>query len=128
MDNYLGDWLYYIVILVVAIVSFVSNLNKKKSQGQTLPPAPSPSMEEVLPPLPPVQTQRKKSPPPAPKSFRPSSVSFLSGAEEGRQMLAGNTPDFVEEKETAWTDELDLTDADAFRKAFIAAEILNRKY
>ncbi|MDR2139197.1 MAG: hypothetical protein LBP50_06590 [Tannerella sp.] len=129
MDNHPGDWLYYIVILVVAIVSFISNLNKKKSQEQTLPPAPAPSMEEMLPPPPPpVGTQRKKNPSPVPKSIRPLAVSSLRGVEEGRRMLTGEAHASVEEKETAWMNELDLTDADAFRKAFIAAEVLNRKY
>jgi hypothetical protein len=128
MDNHLGDWLYYIVILVVAIVSFVGNLNKKKPQEETLPPAPAPSMEDLLPPAPPVQTRRKKSPPPVP-GFRPSRSSFSSPfAEEGSRMLTEDTFAAADEKETAWADELNLTNTDTFRKAFISAEILNRKY
>ncbi|MDR1454635.1 MAG: hypothetical protein LBJ01_03190 [Tannerella sp.] len=132
MDNHTGDWLYYIVILVVAIVSFVGNLNKKKPQEQTLPPASQPpSMEEMQPsppPPPPVWTRKKKSPPSMSESRWPSSASLSPGMEEGRRMLDGEMQALVEEKETAWTDELDLTNRDAFRRAFVSAEILNRKY
>ncbi|MDR1675926.1 MAG: hypothetical protein LBR86_05615 [Tannerella sp.] len=125
MDNHVGDWLYYIVILVVAIVSFVGNQNKKKSQGQTQPSAPAPSIEEMLPPA---QTRRKKNPPPAPKPRRTFSPSISTGVEEGRRMLNEEALAFAEKIETSRVDELNLTDTDAFRKAFISAEILNRKY
>ncbi|MDR1102509.1 MAG: hypothetical protein LBL42_02010 [Tannerella sp.] len=129
MDNHIGDWLYYIVIIVVAVVSFAGNLKKKKPQEETLSPAPSmEDLEDMLPPAPPVQAQRRKSPPPAPR-FRPSRSSFLSPpAEEGSRMLTDDMPVVTGEKRTAWVDELNLTDTDTFRKAFISAEILNRKY
>jgi hypothetical protein len=128
MDNHVGDWLYYIVILVVGIISFISNQNKKKSQAQTLPPEPSSSMEEVLPPAPQVQPRRRTNPPSAPKPRRTSYASPSPGTEEGQRMLDEEAIAFGEKMETKWADELNLTDADVFRKAFISAEILNRKY
>jgi hypothetical protein len=128
MDNHV-DWLYYIVILVVGLISFVGNLKKKKPQEQTLPPASPPSMEEILlPPVPQLQTRKRKNPPPTPKARRTSYTSPSQGMEEGRRMLDEETIAFGERKETTRAGELDLTDADVFRKAFIAAEILNRKY
>jgi hypothetical protein len=128
MDNHLGDWLYYIVILVVAGISMLNGMNKKKRQQQEPDSSPFPPEEILLPPPPVRMQQKKKTPPPVPERTRKS--SFLSSRipDEGERMFTPEPFVFNEEKDSGWMEKLDLTDTEAFRKAIIYSEILNRKY
>ena len=79
-------------------------------------------------PIPPVSTpQERKQPPPAPKQPKRQPFSTLSSAST---VVTGSPSEtfFKPEEEHAIADELDLSDADAFRKAVIYSEILHRKY
>jgi hypothetical protein len=123
MDN-IGDWLYYIIILAVAGISWVSNLNKKKHQEAESPIPAAPREMHVPPPPAPSRTRKK---PPVPRhAEQPSKPSFLT-ANEGERAIKTEWSS-EEEKEVVLAEELNLTDIDTFRKAIIYAEILNRKY
>ena len=124
MDNNLGDWLYYIVILIAAGISFMSSLKKKQRQAASQPEEIE-EMEEVLPSVPPVwERQEKKTPPPVPEPRR----QRLATVGETLRMTSSELSPVTEEQAAGWADELHLTDTDAMRKAVICAEILNRKY
>lgn len=126
MDNHIGDWLYYIVILVVAGISWLSSVNKKKQQeaqqsASSLPEEPS---------APPVRQQRtKKTPPPIPKHLQPraSSYSFMA-TNEGEHAMQQTSILTEEESGPSISDTLELTHPETFRKAIIYAGIMNRKY
>ncbi|MDR2469374.1 MAG: hypothetical protein LBD27_02690 [Tannerella sp.] len=122
MDNQIGDWLYYIVILTVVGISLVSSLNKKKKRPEIL--SEPELLDEMMPPSPPVRMQRKTPPP-----VRKSRLSDrLDMAQEGIRTLTPESPAVPDEPEIAWADSLELTDTDGLRKAVIHAEIFNRKY
>ncbi|MDR1601524.1 MAG: hypothetical protein LBS42_03750 [Tannerella sp.] len=122
MDNF-GDWLYYIIFLVVAIVSF-ANSAKKKNRSETAEPPPA--YEQTPPVHMPPPRARTKAPPPVPKQAKGYVPLFQN---EGQRVLE-NAVSFPAEKEneTSLAEKLELKNADAFRKAVIYAEILNRKY
>ena len=125
MDEF-GDWIYIILMVVVAISSLFKSISKKKEQQPTQMPVPKPSEQSY--PVPPVPVKKsRRMPPPMPKqSTQPYSSLFASSgtiAESIKTEIA-----LMPEQESALADELDLTDAEAFRKAVIYSEIINRKY
>ncbi|MDR3269053.1 MAG: hypothetical protein LBT83_08310 [Tannerella sp.] len=131
MDKEIGGWLYYIVILAVAGISWINSMNKKKRQQAQTPSSSLPEIEEMLsPPPPPVrQPQKRKTPPPAPKHSRQRASDFLFLTDkEGERSI--RTSFFSEEEEggISLSETLELTDPETFRKAIVYAEIMNRKY
>jgi len=125
MDQF-GDWVYIILMVVVGITSLFSSINKKKRQQQTQMPSPVPP--EFSYPTPPVPKKKeRKLPPPVPADSRyPSFDTHLTFPIVETDSQAETY--LVQEEEGALANELELTDPDAFRKAVIYAEILNRKY
>lgn len=118
----IGDLIYYILIFVVALISWVSSLTKKKKQHQTTIPSPFPTQEmPVMPPPPP--KKKKQAPPPVPKRLRQQSYkdSFVSSKQKETTTI------FQEEERVSLADDLELNNAESFRKAIIYSEILNRK-
>ena len=128
MDE-LGDWIYIIVMVVVGISSFVSSLNKKKRQQQSQMPLPE--MSETLEPsypTPYVPEQReKKQPPPVPGRSKHNPLNAQSTLPTYETDVQTEIS-FMQEEESTIAGELELSDPDAFRKAIIYSEILNRKY
>ncbi|MDR3194062.1 MAG: hypothetical protein LBT76_02055 [Tannerella sp.] len=132
MDNHVGDWLYYIVILAVAAISWLNSANKKKRREQSQTPAPSsswPEEEFLPPPPPPAPRQTKRQTPPAVPSQRRAEFRhrLFTPAEEGGRAIASQIL-YEEEPGTPLVETLELTDPDTFRKAVVYAEIMNRKY
>jgi hypothetical protein len=126
MDEY-GDWVYIILMVVVGISSLIGSINKKKRQQEMQMPVPEYSDEPSFP-IPSVPTQQeRKQPPPAPKQPKRQPFSTLSSAPTVVTVSPSETF-FKPEEEHTIADELDLSDADAFRKAVIYSEILHRKY
>ena len=123
MDEF-GNWIYIIIMVIVAITSLLSSMNKKKGQQQTQMPDPEfPEEWFPTPPVPPVpKKMNRKTPPPIPVHSKNKPYHSIPMS----QIL--NTELLEPEKETLLIDELDLSDAEAFRKAIIYSEILNRKY
>ena len=124
MDEF-GDWIYIVLMVVVGITSLFKSINKKKEQQQTHIPVPKPPQQSF--PTPPVPTkQSRRMPPPVPEHLRQSFSSLFESstiAESLKTEIA-----LMPEQESILADELDLTDAEAFRKAIIYSEIINRKY
>ena len=118
----IGNLLYYIVIFVIAIVSWISSSGKKKQQ-QTSIPSPFPTQQETFTMPAPVSEKKRKTPPPAPRNTRqmPFAQSTLSSK------YTDNTPIQVEDNSNPIIDDLDLDNAESFRRAIIYAEIFNRK-
>lgn len=150
MDN-AGDWLYYIVFLIVAGISgLMSSKNKKKNRpdilgqpGREIVPNDQPTqdkgfwevLEEMGNPRPesqPVpqpqiqpQTQKKKTKnisTPAPKPFLTSENDI-----PGKIAAQSSIMPPVEE-ETGILPDNPFRDMDEIKKAVIYTEILNRKY
>jgi hypothetical protein len=126
MDEF-GNWVYIILMAVVVISSVIKSINKKKEQQQPQPQIPVPEPMEQSFPVPPATIKKSRQmPPPAPKQKnQPYSSLFASQtiAESLQTELA-----LTSQQESALADELDLTDTEAFRKAIIYSEIVNRKY
>jgi len=124
MDEF-GNWIYIIIMVIVAITSLLSSMNKKKGQQQTQMPDPEfPEEWFPAPPVPPVpKKMNRKTPPPIPGHSRNQPYHSIPTT----QMLSVESH-LTPEEESVLADELDLTDAEAFRKAIIYSEILNRKY
>lgn len=119
----IGNIIYYIVIFVIALISWLSNSTKKKAQQQTNTPSPFPTQEmSPMPSSPPVKRQ-KTAPPPPPKHIKRQEK--LQSTLSSKYTI--DTPVMLEQ-EASLADELDLTDPESFRKAVIYTEILNRKY
>jgi hypothetical protein len=125
MDE-IGNWLYIVFIAIAVISSIFNAMKKKNQQPQTPVPAPKPPKQEYQsPPVPMKKTG--KVPPPIPEHIRhfPFDALLASAA-------ATTNPDtgpiLIEEIEHVLAEELDLSDADAFRKAIIYSEIIHRKY
>jgi hypothetical protein len=124
----IGNIVYWVLILGAIIVSSLSSLKKKQQEPQPQPqPSQPQSWEEMMMPPPAPAPKKKKKAPPVPRAQYQRAQSSLKASEEGESMF-GNSPILAEETETVIIDNLGLTDADAFRKAIIYAEILNRKY
>ena len=121
MDEF-GNWIYIIVMVVVAISSLLRSMNKKKGQQQTQMPD-SEFPEEWFPVPPAPKKKTKKTLPPIPGHIRNQPYHSIPTS----KMLHVES-NLVPEEESVLADELDLTDAEAFRKAIIYSEILNRKY
>jgi len=124
MDE-LGNWVYIILMVVVGISSLWSSINKKKGQQQTSIPAPDPPEPSF--PVPPVPVKKNK------KStlFEHAKSEQPFGSRLTSQMAESSLPketSIEPEEEFVLVDELDLKDAESFRRAIIYAEILNRKY
>lgn len=118
----IGNLLYYIVIFVIALVSWLSGAGKKKPHqtGKTSPfPIPVPEMQSTPPPMP---KRTKKTPPPIPRNIRQESPGYSSLYTKNN-----DTPVMLEDDGPSVADELELTDMESFRKAIIYAEIFNRK-
>jgi hypothetical protein len=128
MDNF-GDWLYYIIFLVVAIVSFVNSAKKKNRSETAVPPPPPPAYEQALP-VPVLPGTKRKTPPPAPEQAKKRTGGYVPLFQnEGQRVLENEMPFPAEDtSEIPLADRLELNSADAFRKALIYSEILNRKY
>lgn len=150
MDN-AGDWLYYIVFLIVAGISgLMSSKNKKKNRpdilgqpGREIVPNDQPTQDkgfwEVLEemgnprpesqpvPQPQVKPQTRKEktkskPAPAPKPFLTSERDI-----PGKIAAQSSIMPPVEE-ETGILPDNSFRDMDEIKKAVIYTEILNRKY
>ncbi|MDR0758060.1 MAG: hypothetical protein LBF85_09470 [Tannerella sp.] len=126
MDNF-GDWLYYIIFLVVAIVSFVNSAKKKNRTETAVPPPPPPAYEEEPPVH--IPSRAKIKMPPAPERAKKTGGYVPLFPNEGQRVLenAMSLPD-KEANDISLVDKLELNSADSFRKAVIYSEILNRKY
>ena len=124
MDE-IGNWVYIILMFVVLISSVFKSFTKKKEQQQTQMPVPEVLEDEF--PVPPVpRKMTRKLPPPIPvQKNKPYSSRFASpSVAESIQTEMSFSP----EQESVIADELDLTDAETFRRAIIYSEIINRKY
>ena len=124
MDE-IGNWVYIILMFVVLISGVFKSFTKKKEQQQTQMPVPEvPEDEFPVPPVP--RKMTRKLPPPIPvQKNKPYSSLFASpSVTESMQTEMSFSP----EQESVIADELDLTDAEAFRRAIIYSEIINRKY
>jgi len=121
----IGDWIYIILMVVVVISSLVKSISKKKEQQPTQMPVPRPPKQAF--PAPPAPAKKsRRMPPPVPEHLRQSFSSLFETstiAESIKTEIA-----LMPEQESALADELDFTDAEAFRKAVIYSEIINRKY
>jgi len=128
MDEF-GDWIYIILMVVVGITSLFSSINKKKREQQTQMPSPEsvePTESSYPAPSAPKKKERKL-PPPVPGHIKHQSYNTdlaFPTVETGLQTEIYLT----QEEENTLAGELELTDPDAFRKAVIYSEILNRKY
>ena len=129
MDD-LGNWVYILLMVVVGISSVFSSINKKKRQQQTQMPDsdfPDLSFPEAPVPVPVPKEKSKKSPVQFPEQriHQPlrSHATFPVTDNSVQTEVS-----IMSEKENRWIDELELTDAEAFRKAIIYSEIINRKY
>jgi len=130
MDE-LGNWVYIILMVVFAISSLYRSINKKKEEQSTQMPVPElpdfqdfPEQPYTMPPVPMKKSRKSHPPAPTPKNQPYSSLFASSTVSESLHVEKS----FMPEQESALADELDLTDAEAFRKAIIYSEILNRKY
>jgi len=124
MDE-IGNWVYIILMFVVLVSSVFKSFTKKKEQQQTQFPFPDiPEEEFPVPPAP--KKKARKSPPPIPvqKNQPYSSLYASQGVAENLQTEVS----MMQEPECTLADELDLSDPEAFRKAIIYSEIINRKY
>jgi len=119
----IGNIIYYIVIFVIAIVSWLSSSTKKKSQQQTNIPSPFPEHEILATPPPVPKVRRKSTPPPPPDRLHTKTNIYSDLSSKYKEI----SPIQLEE-EPSLIEELDLTDTESFRKAVIYTEILNRKY
>ncbi|MDR2120461.1 MAG: hypothetical protein LBP64_06270 [Tannerella sp.] len=131
MDNF-EDWLYYIIFLVIGIVSYVGSAKKKNRDETVAPPPPPayPEYEEQAPsPVPIPPGERRTSLPPVPERVKRAGGYVSLFQDEGRR-VSDNTASLLSEEtyEKSIADKMELNSADAFRKAVIYAEILNRKY
>ena len=124
MDEF-GDWIYIILMVVVGISSLFRSISKKKEQQPTQMPVPKPPQQSHR--VPPVPTRKsRRMPPPVPEHLRQSFSSLFESSTVAESIKTEMA--LMPEQESALADELDLTDAEAFRKAVIYSEILNRKY
>ncbi|MDR2627749.1 MAG: hypothetical protein LBC40_06920 [Dysgonamonadaceae bacterium] len=128
MDN-IGDWIYYIVILVVAGISWLNNSAKKRRQ-EADEAAPEASQEEMHtppppPPPPPVPSPRTK-PRVSRQATHPSATSSIASSEGERMIKTDWSAEEDAAKDALRVEELELTDVEAWRKAVIYAEILKK--
>ncbi|MDR2232153.1 MAG: hypothetical protein LBE56_03400 [Tannerella sp.] len=130
MDE-LGNWVYIILMAVVGISSFISSVNKKKRQQQANFPVPQPA-EPSFPmpsfPAPPVPRRKEvKAPPPMRKKLHnPPVVSQFTDPDD--DISVGEITSAAPVEEIPIINTLKLNNTDDIRKAFIYAEIINRKY
>ena len=124
MDEF-GDWIYIILMVVVGISSLFKSITKKKEQQPVQKPVPKPSQQSF--PVPSVPTKKsRQAPPPVPEHLRQSFSSLFSSSTKAESIQTEIA--FIPEQENTLADELDLTDAETFRKAIIYSEIINRRY
>ena len=124
MDE-LGNWVYIILMVVIGISSLFSSKNRKKGQQQTHIPVPAPGESAFPVPPVPMKKSKKTTPLDSAKFGQPFSSRTPS------PFTASNIQTEISiepEDEYVLADELDLKDAESFRKAILYAEILNRKY
>lgn len=145
MDNG-GDWLYYIVFLIIAGISgLMSSKNKKKDRpdilgqpGREIVPNEEPTQEkgfwEILEEMgnPQPQPQRK---PKKQKAENPMTLSaqppkpFLTAERDIPSRIASQSSAMTQdEEETAVLPANSFQNMDEIKKAIIYTEILNRKY
>lgn len=147
MDNG-GDWLYYIVFLIIAGISgLMSSKNKKKDRpdilgqpGREIVPNEEPTqekgfweiLEEMGNPQPQPQPQRK---PKKQKAENPMTLSaqppkpFLTAERDIPSRIASQSSAMTQdEEETAVLPANSFQNMDEIKKAIIYTEILNRKY
>jgi hypothetical protein len=125
----IGDVLYWILIVGAIVVSSISSLKEKQKEQPKPQPQPQSWNDEMrTPPPPPAPKKKKKTPPPVARPQQQRAQSSFVASEEGVSMFGENTAFLMDETEVVIMDDLDLTDVNAFRKAVIYAEILNRKY
>ena len=132
MDEF-GDWIYIILMVVVGVSSLISSANKKKKQQQMQMPLPEPSeISEPLEPWHPTTSpvpKKKEKKVPHPVQQKVTHPSFRADLTFPTIETASQTEIYLAaEEENTFADELELTDADDFRKAVIYSEILNRRY
>jgi hypothetical protein len=125
MDQ-LGDWVYIILMVVVGVSSLFGSINKKKREQQTQMPLPEPA-EPSYSEFPPVPKKKEKKAPLVSKQIehQPFNAHLTFPVDETDSQVEMF---LVQEEESALIGELELTDPDAFRKAVIYSEIINRKY
>ena len=133
MDE-LGNWIYIILMVVVAISSLFSSMNKKRRQQQVEipePDVPETPYQEIPVPFPaPAPSSVKKIRPtssPVTERFRHQPLSSLMSfplVESSEQSTISQVPD----DEYVSVDDLDLTNMESVRKAVIYSEILKLKY
>jgi len=117
----IGNIIYYVVIFVIALISWLSSPKKKKQQQTSIPsPFPTHEMQTTPPPVP--NRKRKAAPPPVPKA------QLYTSAQSSLSSKYINDTFTEPEEEPTLIEELDLTNMESFRKAVIYTEILNRKY
>ncbi|MDR1332471.1 MAG: hypothetical protein LBK07_10270 [Tannerella sp.] len=128
MEN-TGDWLYYIIFLVIAVISLFNSAKKKRKDEVTMPPSPPLAHEQMSHVPPPPPSVRKKTPPPAPVKAKRARGYEALFTNEGRRVTENAASLPIEEtNEASPAEELGLNDANAFRKAVVYSEILNRRY
>ena len=127
----LGDWVYIILMVVVGISSLYSSAKKKQKQQQMQMPTPvsDPSDQYEMPdPTPSVPNKiERKQPPTFQKKMKRQPFNTYSTIPPV-ETFAQIEKNLLQEEENTIASNLELTDADSFRKAVIYAEILNRKY
>jgi len=124
MDDSIGNWLYLIVIIVITVVSSLGSLKKKRTAETVTSPQPV-SPTEFFPEPPPVRKSKKKQPPAPPQKsgYTPMFQDEGQRAVENIVSFPGDLTD-----DATPLKDLELDDAESFRKAIIYSEILNRKY
>ena len=141
MDN-VGDWIYIVFLIVVAISGLFSSKNKKKRPTQVLgqpghdsyPEENTSSGKGFWEILEEATTPQKPEAPTAPihkkKKKTPASKPFLSTEQEiQKSKVSSSQPmNFPAEEEHSMLEDIEFNNAEELRKAVIYSEILNRKY
>ena len=133
MDS-LGDYIYLIVILIAGISSLLGKRKKKKRiESEEVD---FPDLEDVIPEFaeytqperPVYQEIRKKVEHKSIPSYETvKDISIMKAKKQVRTVKQSPVLQ-LEEQEDSFLSEIELEDVDDVKKAFIYAEILNRKY
>ncbi|MDD2285068.1 MAG: hypothetical protein PHQ11_06685 [Paludibacter sp.] len=133
MDS-LGDYIYLIVILIAAISSILSK--KKKKQAIEVETTNFPDLEDVIPgftenvqPESPVNNERrvKEAEHIIPTYDTVQDISVMKAKKQVKSVKQHKEPE-PEAEETSFLSEIELDTVDEVKKAFIYAEIINRRY
>jgi len=139
MDS-LGEYIYLIVIIIAALSSIFKKKKKTQEREQHLPEAfpDFPELDDVIP-EPEVRPVAKPAyvapkPPPVPKTAFANIPTYenagnISKLKTGKSVKSSKETVFVEiEAENNFIQDIQFDDLDEAKRAFVYAEIFNRKY